>query len=697
MNVIRIQAVGTTTSGHRSLISCRAQVACSALLATMLAVTQCADAIGQVAESHGSTAPSAYMVVGDRNDAVAERIPVTVTAGSVDTASAEGLPRPDSLPSVKGAHETRSAMPFGHSLVSQRDSRAKSKWINPYISRAEQTPPTEQPVATELPEFFGVSSVDGPWWQARVGETLFHSSRPMPVDVSSLMYTALQYSPTVSAISRTPLIHEYTIIESDAAFDMTSFVESKFLDLSEPIGSDLTAGGPAGPARFRDHDWDFKAGIRKRTYTGSQLEFSQEMGYQDNNSVFFNPTQQRTARLSLRFTQPLLQGRGRVYNTGLTVLAKLETGVAWAQFSEQLQDHLLDVTHAYWRLYHGRAALLQRQQHLERAKAILAELDARLNIDATHSQVAMAQAAVTDRATALVRAEMTIRDAQTRLRSLVTSPELKYEQDLELIPVEMPSLAHVVLDTRDALLTAIQHRPDVDAAFRQVQAAGVRLKMAKNELLPIFNFVMDSYIGGLRGEEGLGRAWEDQFAVGEPTYSVGLVYEMPLGNRAAASRLKRRKLELRQMIDQFNSRIEILMSEVEIAVRRVNTSYRTVLSTHQALVAADKELYALSERWKHLPNDRQTASSSLENLLNSQTRLADAELSLLDARIAYALSFYELNRTLGTLLDAEQVSHERVRDCGIPELKFNTPPLEATGSRTPTLESFGLRQTESVR
>lgn len=543
--------------------------------------------------------------------------------------------------------------------------------LSPYLSRAAQTA-SQALISTDAGPSAELQEVSSPWWQPRVVHPLFPDGNHRSVGVLELIFDALRYSPSIRAISQTPLIREYTIYEADAEFDVTAFMESKFLDLSEPVGSDLTTG-VGGPSRFRDHDWDYSAGLRRKMRTGASVEMSQDFGYQDNNSNFFNPTQQGTARLSLRFTQPLLHGRGRLYNTGLTVLAEIDSRVAWDQFSEELQDHLLEVTAAYWRLYYGRASVLQRRRHYERAKTILDELEARRGIDSTEAQVALARAAVEARTTDILRAETTIRDAQTRIRALVTSPDLIHQSHQELIPRETPKSTHLPVNPRDALLTALQHRPDVDDAIQQIQAASVRLNLAENELMPLLNVVVESYVSGLRGESNVGGAWRDQFAVGEPTYSAGLVFEVPLGNRAAVNRHNRRRLELRQMVDQFQSRVETLMAEVEIAVRQVNMLSQELINTYRAHYAAGRELYALQERWNVMAGDGQTASLLLEDLLNSQDRLANAEQRFLNAQIDYTMSFAQLNRTMGTLFVCDQFSTSRICECGLPRLEFVGP------------------------
>jgi outer membrane protein len=552
-------------------------------------------------------------------------------------------------------------------------ARPGTCWLRPFESRALNTDAAQEPEVNpnrpgSIPQDFM------PWWQQQVANELRPNAKPYRVDVHSLVYGALKHSHFVRGISKTPLIREFKIVEAEADFDVTAFMDSKFLRASEPIGNTLTTGGPP---RFRDNDWDYTAGVRKRTATGGTFEFAQQLGYQNNNSEFFVPKQQGTSRLALSFTQPFLNGKGRIYNTSLVVLAQIDTGIAWDQLSDHLQDHLLEVTDEYWRLYLGRVSLIQHRRHYERAQAIFDELEGRRNIDAMESQIALARAAVATRKASLDRAGMTVRNAETHIRSLVNSPELTYNGRLELIPAESPTREYFPLSIRDAMLAALQNRPEVDEALAQIQAAQIRLDMSKNEMLPILNFVMETYVSGLEGSSDVGTAWTNQFSQGEPSYSLGFLFEMPLHNRAAIARHKRRRLEFTQVVDQFNSRMNELMAEVEVAVREVNTYYTELSGYYRAMHATQIEHRYYRQRWSLLPGEDQATSFLLEDLLNSQDRLAVSEFSFATAETAYAVSLSNLSRAIGTLLDHQQVSVRRACQGDLPELHLDAPLANA--------------------
>jgi outer membrane protein TolC len=491
------------------------------------------------------------------------------------------------------------------------------------------------------------------------------SSAPKPIGLEDMILGALRHSPRVRAISDTPLIRETAIMESQGKFDWRAFMESRFTDTSDPVGSTLTTGGPR---RLIDENWRYSSGLRRKTYSGGKFEISQRIGLENSNSQFFSPTNQANSKLALNFTQPLLNGAGRAYNTSLILLAQIDTDMAHDEFSRQLQDHLLEVTRTYWELYLNRAVLLQKRQLYSQATQILEELDSRRAVDSLQSQIVRARAAVAARQAEIVRSEMAIRNTESKLRVLVNDPQLLPNEQIELLPIESPNSQQIAISLGDSLATAMQHRPEIDQATQNLRAATVRLGISKKELQPVLDFVAETYASGLEGDFALSKSYGDQFSEGRPSYSVGFVFEVPLCNREARARYQRRQLELDQLAHELQNVIESTKAEVEIAVRQVEASYREMQSKFLAVTATEEEVQYLKERWQLLSGEDQAASFLLEDLLGAQERLADEQHDFVTAQIAYTLSDSELKRAMGTLLEAEGVESTRVCDDGRPAL-----------------------------
>ena len=491
------------------------------------------------------------------------------------------------------------------------------------------------------------------WWSRMVTQPMRKQGTPVSLSLDDLLVRTLQYSNQVRVFSELPLIRRTAIIEADAAFDWNRYLETRWDDLSEPVGNTLTVGG--GGTRYSNEHWTARAGTRRRNRVGGEFDLSQSIGHQETNSIFFVPNPQGTARLILNYTQPLLRGRGRVYNESLLLLANVDKQVADEEFQRQLQSHLLEVTRAYWALYLERGVLFQKMNLYERAKQIYQMLDRRREVDAQAAQIVSAKAATTTRYAELIRARMAVRNAEARLRALVNDPEFGSFDQVEIVPFDQPNQVIFRPEMNEAMTMAIQNRPEVLQALGQIKAGTIRLGMTRHELLPILNLITEAYVAGLQDSGGIGRAWEQQFNSGAPSYAIGLNYEVPYGNRAARARNQRRALELRQLKNQYATTLENVKLEVEVAVREVETSGQEMFAKWEAMQARVAQLDSMTRRWEQLPGEDVTASLALENLLLAQQRLADTEFEYLQSQLTYNLALMNLKKASGTLLRAEGV------------------------------------------
>ena len=530
--------------------------------------------------------------------------------------------------------------------------------LAPYRQRADfsESPAALKPQGSGLPP---IPANFKPWWTAAATSPLRDAVQPFMTNIESLTIGSLRHSPFVKSIKTALPIQETAVVEAEAEFDWTHFLESQYNDRSDPIGSRLTTGETFG--RYRDHQWTTSSGLRRRLSAGGQFEFSQEFGYQDNNSSFLVPRPQSTTRLSVSYTQPLLNQAGQAYNSSRIVLAAIDARIAAEDFRTQLQDHLMQVTQAYWSLFQSRATYLQKRMLYDRALKILQLLESRRGLDVMQSQIVRAQAAVTRRVSEIIRYEVAVRNAETRIRMLVNPHGLPPSGQFELIPVDLPSPLYIDIPLRTSLHMALYHRPDVALSMKQVKASSIRAGIAKRDLLPKLDLVLGTYVSGLAGATHPTRSFEKQFRQGEPGFSAALQFEIPLANRAAKARHTRMLLQLQQSVHRMHATIETALAEVEIAAREVDASYQEMQARYQAMAAAESETRFLKERWQLLLGVESSATQLLENLLSAQERLAMQEEGFVSSQIQYALALTELKRATGTTLDvatADDLAHE---------------------------------------
>ena len=515
-----------------------------------------------------------------------------------------------------------------------------------------------------------------PWWDSHVTNSLRRQD-PMPTDIHTILYLAVHNSKTIKVAKRDPLIRETAIIEADSNFDWVRFLDTAWNDFSQPVSTILDAGGTA--TRLNDTNFLLNGGLRKRTRYGGQLNIGQRFGWQDTNSQFFTPADQATSQLTLSYTHPLLRGRGFAFNNSIVFLAQIDSEVAQQEFLAVLQDELLEIVRGYWSLYQERAYLAQQMRLFLKTQEIYEALNARQAVDAQRTQLITSASALESRRADLIRARTSVTNAETRLRGMLNAPELSNSDILELIPSQVPVVDYYPADLQTEIQAAIQNRPEALAAIQQVKAGSTRLGVAENELLPALNLVTETFANGLRGNSEFRGAFSDQFSVGRPSYSIGLQYELPVGNRLARARVCRRKHELEQLTDQYGRALEIIQTEVDIAVRELQTAYQEIGAKSRALAAAESEAETIRQRWKKMVDGNGTASLNLESLLRAMERVTEAEREYVTSILTYNLAAVNLKRANGTLLQSENVTINRSCEDGCKQIQLDKdlPPGSA--------------------
>ena len=490
------------------------------------------------------------------------------------------------------------------------------------------------------------------WWDQHVSGSL-RDQQPLPADIHTLLYLALQHSNQIKIAKRDPLIRQTAILESDSRFDWVQYLNASWEDSTEPIGNSLTAGGIA--TQFEDNVFQATGGVRRLTRYGGILDISQRFGWQDNNSTFLVPGEQATGQFTVSYTHPLLRGRGEVYNSSLVFLAQLDAEVAEQEFLATLQDELLDITRSYWALYLERATLAHQMRLYLKTQGIYQSLVARQSVDTQRTQLVTAASALENQRADLIRARTAVTNAETRLRGLINAPELGNSDEAELIPVEAPSLDFFDVGLQSEIQKAIQNRPEIKAAIQQVKAGSQQVGIAEHEMLPALNLVTQGYLNGLQGGGDFARAFGDQFSTGRPSYSVGIQYELAVGNRLAKARLCRRKHELARLQDEYSRALQAVQTEVDIAVRELKTAHQEVYAKYRALSAAEAEANTIEQRWLRMADGSGTAALNLESLLRALERITEAERDYVTSQLTYNLASINLKRTNGTLLQSEDV------------------------------------------
>jgi outer membrane protein len=514
------------------------------------------------------------------------------------------------------------------------------------FAQIELTRETAPVAESELPE---------PYWVPAV-QSLCAGEHPnvMPLDFDQAIWDALAYSPYVKAVLTAPQISIAKVSEANGQFDPAAIVDSLWNDTSDPVGSTLTTGGPL---RLNEYRLDNGVGIKAKNQLGGSTELTQNMQLRNNNSVFLSPKEQADAKMLLRLNQPLMRGAGRTYATSSVRIAHFNAGVSQHEATRKLQFHAQSIASAYWTLYSARAVEMQAYRGRERLTYLRDELAKRADVDGLQSQLLRAEAALAKQTSNMARARADAAAAQATLRALVNAPDMA-TCAAGLIPVTRPVDQPFCIDGQSELETALACHPDLLAARDRIKAAVARLNVAKNELKPTLNLVMEGYLHGLNGDYGLGDSLTDQFSQGRPSYAGGVNYQRPYRNMISKAIMRERRLELRQLLLELDNTMLTVTAEVDQAIAAVGATFKELESAVISTVAFHAEVEYLSGRWRNAFIEPTQPSLLLDELLNAQNQLIQSENAWARAQGEHMIAFAKLHVATGMLLNAVHIPIE---------------------------------------
>ena len=204
-------------------------------------------------------------------------------------------------------------------------------------------------------------------------------------------------------------------------------------------------------------------------------------------------------------------------------------------------------------------------------------------------------------------------------------------------------------DVQEAIDTAIERRPEIVQAKKNVESGELNKEFARNQLLPTLS------LQGTIGLSGLGKDYGDSFTRNFGgdfyNYGAGLVLSYPLGNRSALSTYNKRQLEAKNAEAALASVRQQIIVGVREAVRRVQTDFKRIETTRSARIMAEKQLQAERERLR-------VGLSTTRFVLDFQRDLAVAQANELRAVIDYNKSLSNLARHKATTLDRYHIQLE---------------------------------------
>jgi outer membrane protein TolC len=335
-------------------------------------------------------------------------------------------------------------------------------------------------------------------------------------------------------------------------------------------------------------------------------------------------------------------------------VAQLQHLIALEAFRERAQAVSAEVIIAYWRLAQAlRYADIQREA-VAQARETLQKVESRREIDATDVQRMQVRASAKLREANLLEFEKQVSDAQDILARLLADPQINTTSELKIVPVTAPEVTGkppaLALAPEQALAAAMAKNPIVRQARIGVEIADLNVQFAENQRMPRLDLVASTRAQGL--DRNSPDAHE-QLAGGDYlSYEVGVVLEIPLGNRRREAELTRRRLERRKAVSILQNAADQIAVRVKEKARKARTRLEEIKVQQQASEAAAAQLQALEES---TPVRERLTPEFLLVELQAQDTQAEARRAAVDSLIEFNVALVELAHTTGTVFELQRV------------------------------------------
>lgn len=436
-----------------------------------------------------------------------------------------------------------------------------------------------------------------------------------------------------------PSIASESVSIEQARFEALFTLSADFAKLDSPTASQLSGS--------QVDQYNLRPGLTIPLQTGGSIRVAAPISRLSTNNQFSTLDPSFETDLSVAITQPLFRGAGTDANAERIRVAFYRYQQAETRARLNVIRILADADRSYWRLVAARQQLELRRQELELAEAQLERARRQVNVGAAAEvEVTRAESGVADRVESVIVARNNVRDRERELKRLLNMPDVPLASSTEIEPLTQPEPVLYDFDPNALLTAAVTNRMELLELELQIAEQTATVLAARNATLPIVSLEYQYNINGLGG------SFNDSVSLASDLdyqdHRLGLTVEIPLGNAAARARLRQSLLSRIQTLATRDSREEQIRVETLSAIDRVNTNWQRILAARQRVILAARVVELESRQFEQ-------GLRTSTDVLDAQTRLADARSSEIGALADYQIAQIDLAYATGTLLGAAAI------------------------------------------
>jgi outer membrane protein TolC len=395
--------------------------------------------------------------------------------------------------------------------------------------------------------------------------------------------------------------------------------------------------------------------------TGGSLSASLYNYIIDTNRSFQTINPRFGSTLRFNFSQPLLKDFGLNISRREIIVARYNREISEEKFDTQLEDTIYSAQSAYWNLVYSIENLNVRRQSLSLAQELLEKNKAEIEVGMLAPiEILTAEAEVSLRQADILEAEALVRNNEELVKTIINlAAESGEAKNIRIVPTDTPTVDRANVDFDEALGTALQNRPDLEAMRIDIKSRQFDVGYAKNQLLPDVRFQLSYWSPGISGTSLIyqddnalsgiiigsipgsrSTALKDAFNFAYKNSSIGITVSLPTNTILSRAYLAQAKLSLEQAKIRIKNQEQQLTLELGNIVRAVETNYQRTQAYKAARELAQKKLEAELEKFK-------VGMSTNYLVLQFQRDLANAQTLELKALIDYKISLANLDQATG--------------------------------------------------
>lgn len=468
------------------------------------------------------------------------------------------------------------------------------------------------------------------------------------ISLNDAIQMALQSNLDIQIFRYNPQISQFAISEAYAVYEPSLRFAAFRANQKLPGGSDEFGNPyPSQISSTESYDADIGNGVTGYVPTGLRYNIGGEL-FKTNRRFQGSPVgvDEYTGGLSLSATQPLLRNFWIDPERANLQISRRNFRISEEQLRFQIMMTLLEVEQAYYNLIFARENVRVQSTALDLASQLLRENRKRVEVGALAPlDEKQAEAEVASTRAALIDAERILSQQQNILKSLITDKYAEWNA-VNLEPVENLVAVPSVPDVQESWRRGLTQRADLMQLKFALERAGITLKLQKNQLFPQLDLT-GSYGHTERGTD-FADVLGDLPRGTNPRYTVGVILNVPLGNRVAKARYRGAKAGVDQALLEYKRLEQQIMVEVDDAVKLIRSSFERVEATRSARAFAQE---ALAAEQKKLENGKSTSFFVLQFQRDLTVRRSEEIRALADYNNAVAL----LANREGTILEKHKI------------------------------------------